>query len=339
MLFYFVVIFTIIIIGSIVVIGGCAIHSIIQEYRRDRVPALLYHHFTDQGAVSEVNQDKYHPVYFCYDTAFEQQMSYLRSAGYTAISLDDFIDFQDGKKGLPPKPIIITFDDGFMSNYLYAFPILRKYGMTATIFVTVDPNSPNFKKYADVDLPLTAEQLKEMSAYGISIESHSMSHRYLSELTPEMIRWELQESKSCLEKTLQKSVRFIAIPSGAYDRTVKQLVKETEYSAAFCMLKGSNNKTTDRFALRRLVIGRDYTLEDFERTLRPATACYLRLASSLQNALLFMLGPGGLDSLRDSLYQSALGRSVIRGQVRYLVPVALIVLLFGGFMIVSYWRS
>jgi hypothetical protein len=154
-----------------------------------------------------------------------------------------------------------------------------------------------------------------------------------------MIRWELQEAKSWLEKTLQKSVRFIAIPSGAYDRTVKQLVKETEYSAAFCMLKGSNNKTTDRFALRRLVIGRDYTLEDFERTLRPATACYLRLASSLQNALLFMLGPGGLDSLRDSLYQSALGRSVIRGQVRYLVPVALIVLLFGGFIIVSYWRS
>ena len=338
MLFYFIVIFTIIVLGTIVVVGGWAIYSVLQECGRDRVPALLYHHFIQQTA-PELKKDKYHPVYFCYDTAFEQQMSYLQRAGYTAISLDDFIAFQDGKKALPPKPIIISFDDGFMSNYLYAFPILKKYEMTATIFVTVDPNSPNFKKYADVDLPLTHEQLKEMRAYGISIESHSMTHRYLSELRPEVIRWELQESKRCLENLLQKPVRYIAIPSGAYDRTVKELVKETGYSAAFCMLKGSNNKTTDRFALRRLVIGRDYTMADFERTLRPATACYLRLASSLQNILLFLLGPGGLDSLRDTLYQSALGRSIIRGQVRYLVPVAVMVLLFGGLMIVSYWRS
>src|SRR5437867_12744919 len=117
--------------------------------------------------IGEGEEDKYDRAYFCYDTAFDEQMNYLHQERYTTISLDDFLAFQEGRKSLPAKPIILTFDDGFMSNYLYAFPILKKYGMKATIFVTLDPNCQNFRKYADVDLPLTREQMIEMSDYGI----------------------------------------------------------------------------------------------------------------------------------------------------------------------------
>jgi peptidoglycan/xylan/chitin deacetylase (PgdA/CDA1 family) len=330
------------IIASIFLVTAWATHSIIQEHRKDRVPALLYHHFASKKHRPHDTLGNYDPVYFCYDTAFDEQMKYLYDEGYTTISLDDFVAFQNGKKRLPPKPIIVTFDDGFMSNYVFAFPILKKYGMTATIFVTLDPTAENFKKYAQVDSPLTHEQIREMSEYGISIESHSMTHPYLSRLTSEVIRWELDESKKRLQEMLKKSIHYIAIPSGAYDRTVKQLVKETGYRAAFCMLKGTNNKNSDPFALRRLVIGRDYSLGDFRKILQPATACYLRLTSSVQNALLFTLGPGGLDRFRNLLYRSPIGRSVIRGQLRYLIPglaaLAAAVLLFGGFMVVSHWH-
>lgn len=320
-------------VALVLAISVWGVGSIAQEYRKDRVPALLYHHFASKVNDSKHEQGNYDPVYFCYDTAFDEQMNYLHREGYTTISLGDFVAFQEGKRPLPAKPIIITFDDGFMSNYLYAFPVLKKYGLTATIFVTLDPNSPNYKKYAHVDSPLTQEQIKEMSEYGISIESHSMTHPYLSRLNPEVVRWELEESKKRLQDILGKPVDYLAIPSGAYDRTVKKLVKGAGYKATFCMLKGSNNKQSDRFALRRLVVGRDFTLEDFSRILQPATACYLRLTSSMQNFLLLSLGPGGLDKLRNALYQSNLGKFLIRGQLRFVLPgliVTIIALLFGG---------
>jgi len=334
-------------LGVAVLIGGVglfligfAVHAILQEYRKDRVPAVLYHHFVSKQKIDEGEVSNCDPVYFCYDTAFDEQLNYLHQEGYTTISLNEFLAFQDGQKTLPAKPIILTFDDGFMSNYLYAFPILKKYGMKATIFATVEQDSRNFKKYAAVDVPLTRDQMIEMSEYGISIESHSMTHRYLSDLEPEVVRWELEESRRLLENLLRRPVRFIAIPSGAYSRAVKRAVKEAGYYAAFCMSKGTNNRKSDRHALRRLVIGRDFSLEDFRRVLEPATACYLRFTSSLQTALLFLLGPSGLDAFRKVLYGSRLGTSVIRGQLWHLVPglvVAVLLMLALGVVVV--WQE
>lgn len=320
-MFYSTAWFLIIVVGTpILFIAAWAIYAFVLESRKDRVTALLYHHFTSATDTAYQEVSNYLPSYFCDDTAFEEQMNYLAQEGYTTISLDEFVAFQDGKKPLPPKPLILTFDDGFASNYLYAFPILKKYGMKATIFVTLDPDCENFKKYSKVDRPLTHEEIREMSRHGISIESHGMTHRYLSALPPEIIRWELEESKRQLEQILEKPAQYIAIPSGAYSRTVKHLVMESGYKAAFCMLKGTNSQSSDRFALRRLVIGRHFNIDDFSRILQPTGASYLRLTSSLQNALLFTLGPGGLDALRDSLYGLGLGTVLTRGQVKYFVP-------------------
>jgi len=305
-----------------------AIVAIIQEYRDDRVPVLLYHHFIPKAGVEKQGAINCDPVYACYDTAFDEQMAYLQKEGYAAISLDHFIAFQDGKKPLPPKPVILTFDDGFMSNYLYAFPILKKYGMTATIFVTLDPGCENFRKYGSIDSPLTRDQIREMSDYGISMQSHTMTHRYLTELDPKIVRWELGQSKRDLERIVQKRVRFLAIPTGAYNRGVKRLVKEVGYKAAFCMLKGTNNSHSDRYALRRLVVARDFAIEDFQKLLKPATACYLRITSLLQNVLFnTLLGPAKFDALRDRLYHTRVGSLLARAQLRY-VAACLAALMF-----------
>jgi peptidoglycan/xylan/chitin deacetylase (PgdA/CDA1 family) len=316
-------IFTVIgsLIGFIALVGILwVIYCVVQEFRKDRVPALLYHHFAPGERVDGEVNAKYHPVYFCYEAAFDEQMKYLCSEGYTSISLNEFVAFQKQRAALPSKPIIITFDDGFMSNYLYAFPILKKYGMTATIFMTVDVEAENFKKYQAVDAPLTKAQLKEMSESGICIESHSMTHPYLSSLSTEAVRWELLESRRFLESLLQKPIKFIAIPSGAYDHRVKSLVRETGYEAAFCMLKGTNHRRSDPYSLRRLVIGRDFTINDFREILHPKGGLFLRLTSSIQNVLLLVLGPKKLDMFRDFVYRLPLGTSLIRGQLKYVVP-------------------
>jgi peptidoglycan/xylan/chitin deacetylase (PgdA/CDA1 family) len=286
------------------------------------VPVLLYHQLIAGNHANSAHLTDQYRAYVVFDYAFAAQMNHLHSEGYTTISLDEFSAYHNGQISLPKKPIIITFDDGFASNYVYAFPVLKKYRMKATIFVTADRESENFKKHAATDSPLSHEQMREMSDYGISIQSHAMTHKYLTELTPERIRWELTESKKVLEAIVGKPVRYLAIPSGAYDRTVKKLTIEAGYKAVFCMLKGSNNKKSDPFALRRLVIGRDFGMDDFRKILRPSTAWYLRVTSSIQNALLFVLGPSGLDSLRNVLYQSRLGSALTRSQVNYFVPTA-----------------
>lgn len=340
MIFYLALTVTLLLVGGVLFSIFYGIYSLIQEYHHDRVPALLYHRFLPKDKVERGELIDPERVYVSYDTAFAEQMAYLNREGYTTISMDDFLAFRDGERTLPPKPVILTCDDGFMSNYLYAFPILKKYGMKATIFVTPDAESDNFKKYASLDSPLTHEQLREMSDYGISIESHGMTHRYLTELEPEVVRWELEESKRALERILRKPVRFLAIPSGAYNRTVRQLAKEAGYKSVFCMLKGSNNARSNRYALRRVVVARDFTLEDFQRILKPATTCQLRLTSFFQNLLLNILGPRRLDALRDSLYRTRLASFLILGQLRYFVgglAVVVFVTLIVGIIILFYY--
>ncbi len=294
--------------------------AVMREYRRDRVPALLYHQLIPRDETHLTERTDQHRAYVVYDDAFAEQMAYLDREDYTTISLDEFLAYKKGETLLPEKPIILTFDDGFASNYHYAFSVLKKYGMRATIFATPDSECENFKKHASTDSPLTHAQMREMSNSGISIQSHGMTHKYLTELEPDVVRWELTESKEVLETLLGKPVRYLAIPSGAYNRTVKKLAKEAEYEAVFCMLKGSNNKNSDRYALRRLVIGREISIADFHRILQPSTACYLRFTSSVQNMLHFLLGPRGLDALRDLLYGSWLGSVLTRSQLSYLVP-------------------
>jgi peptidoglycan/xylan/chitin deacetylase (PgdA/CDA1 family) len=316
MLFYILAIFAASLLSSMAFLIGYGVYTILQEYRRDRVPALVYHRFLPKEKVDKGEIVNHEPTYVSYDTAFAEQMAYLHREGYTTISLDDFVAFQEGKASLPPKPIILTFDDGFTSVYRYAFPVLKRYRMKATIFVTPDPESENFKKHAAVDLPLTPDQMREMSDYGIAIESHGMTHRYLTEMTPELARWELEESKKVLERIVRKPVQFLAIPSGAYNRNVRRLAKEAGYKAVFGMLKGSNHARSDRYALRRMVIARDFTLADFRAVLRPAATCYLRLISFLQNLLLSLLGPRRLDVLRNRLFRMKLARLLIHGQLR-----------------------
>jgi peptidoglycan/xylan/chitin deacetylase (PgdA/CDA1 family) len=316
MVLYIYVTVTACILGGISFLMIYGVYTVLQEYRRDRVPALVYHRFLPREKVDAGEIANHEPTYVSYDTAFAEQMAYLHREGYVTIPLDDFVGFQKGKASLPAKPILLTFDDGFMSVYRYAFPILKRYGMKATVFVTPDPDSENFKKHAAVDSPLTPEQMREMSDYGIAIESHGMTHRYLTEMEPELARWELEESKRVLEGVVQKPVQFLAIPSGAYNRTVKRLAKEAGYRAVFGMMKGSNHTGSDRYALRRMVIARDFTLEDFRKVLQPAATCYLRLISFLQNLVLNLIGPRRLDALRNHLFRMKLARLLIHGQLR-----------------------
>lgn len=312
-------------------------YSFSQEFRKDRVPALCYHRLLsrDDLAKGVPNNER---IYVSYADRFEEQMKYLMDNGYNAISMDDFVACVEGRKNLPEKPIMITFDDGFESVYKYAYPVLKKYNLTATIFATPDPESENFKVLKGIDCRLTDEQMKEMSHNGVCIESHGMTHRFLTNLPEGKLEWELKESKSTLERITGKSVNFLAIPGGAYNRRVRKIAKEIGYKAIFGQQKGSNNPKSDLFSLRRIVVERDFTLDHFAKAITPLGAFQMRIIGWLKRVPQKFLGYRRGDIFRNWLYQSKMGPIFIFRNFRFILLTAIIftfVLAFIGF----YWST
>ncbi|MFC1646553.1 polysaccharide deacetylase family protein [Candidatus Omnitrophota bacterium] len=128
-------------------------------------PVLMYHYIVDTD-LAEKDKRIVRP------RTFEQQMSFLKVNEYNVISLEEFAVYLREKKQVPRNTVVLTFDDGHLDNYEEAYPILKKYGLKATMFVIVDSlDKPNF---------VTKKQIVEMSNSGlITIGSHTLGERHL----------------------------------------------------------------------------------------------------------------------------------------------------------------
>ena len=221
------------------------------------VPVLNYHQINDwaDNALT-VHTDQ-----------FDAQMKYLADNGYTAITPDEMLDAWENHTELPEKPVIITFDDGYVDNYRNAFPILQKYNLKGTIFLISDYVStyPNY---------LTWSQTEEMQESGlIDFESHTLSHEELTKAPSlEEAQHQLAGSKKALEWNLGKEVRFIAYPCGEYDEDIEELTKAAGYRAAFTVHYGLAAPGEDPFILDRVPIfgSNSHTIARFKLRLRLA---------------------------------------------------------------------
>lgn len=207
------------------------------------VPIIMYHSVAPDAAVANrlltVSVD-----------AFRRQMRFLKSRHYNVISLESIAILIKDKKRIPPKTIAITFDDGYKDNYTYAFPILQKYNLPATIFIIVN----------EVDRPqgdrLNWLQIKQMQDSGIfSIASHAVGPEPLINLKSEQeIRYEIFESKKILEDRLGRRVNIFSYPEGRLNDKIKQLVINAGYNLAVTTNPGKAFPNDDIFALKRLRI-------------------------------------------------------------------------------------
>lgn len=188
---------------------------------------------------------------------FEKQMAYLSEKGYTAITADQLFAYLYQKGSLPPKPVLITFDDGYGGIYTNAYPIMKKYGFTAIIFLITD--------FVGRDSwYINWEQVKELQQAGFQFGSHTLSHGSLAEASPEEVRNQLVKSKEGIEWRLETPVRYLAYPGGYYNQQVKDAVRQAGYQAAFTVDFGRVSRASDSWALERVpILQSRWTFIDF----------------------------------------------------------------------------
>ncbi len=177
--------------------------------------------------------------------AFERQMRFL-ARRFQVIDLKVAVDCLDRSAPLPRKSAVITFDDGYEETYTLAWPVLRRLGFPATLFVTVEEiGRPGFATWV---------QVREMAQHGISIGCHTMHHRYLPAVPTDRLPQEIVEAKRVLEERLGQPVQFISYPVGGFTAEVQALVKQAGYRAACTTNRVSALDGVDRFALRRVKV-------------------------------------------------------------------------------------
>lgn len=202
-------------------------------------PILEYHQITDSP---EVGFEQYTVP----PAEFAAQLDYLQQKGYTTITLQDFMRVLHGKGTLPEKPIVLTFDDGYLDNYTEMLPILEAHNMKAVVYViTNNIGQPGY---------LTIEQLKDMQKRGIEIGSHTADHLSLKNLDDALRRYEVRDSKIFLEWSGLATIYSFSYPSGDYTPELVDILSSEEYLSAVTGDVGLNNINTNPYLLKRVHI-------------------------------------------------------------------------------------
>lgn len=214
----------------------------------------MYHEVANTSDIDALAR-KTQRSYITPRTVFEQQIEYLTANDYTAISLDALLAWQAQARDLPPRPIVITFDDGFRGNYEHAFPILRRHGFRATFFVVSNKiGDPSMMSWA---------QLREMRAADMAVESHTANHPLLSTLDERHTRDELSTSKLAIEDRVGHAVRFLSLPNGDSNRYYPSVARACGYQGGCCSRFGFNRRSTAPYFWRRIAIKHGMSLATF----------------------------------------------------------------------------
>ena len=220
------------------------------------IPVLLYHHVNPSREITPAG--------------FEKQMEFLSQNGYTSIFMDELIEFFRTGELKQTKPVVITFDDGYLDNWLFAFPILQKYNLKATIFVVtgkIRDNNPqqSFDARLDSDEErspenfLSWQQMRLMEKSGlIDIQAHTHYHYKKGEDweagSDISYKEELVLCKNIIAQQLGKQVIFIAWPWGEYTGDSIRAAEEVGFKGAVTIEVGSNEFGSQPMRIKRFKV-------------------------------------------------------------------------------------
>jgi len=209
------------------------------------IPVFMYHTSSENnpGGLAEL---------YVKPSEFEKQIKYLDDNGYTFCTFDDWFNLHNIE-----KPVFITFDDGYESNYTEIFPILQKYNAKITLFLMLNNMAAeNF----------TAEMIREMNDSGlVKFESHTISHPDLAAISGNdaVLTRELEDSKKQIEELTGRPVLALAYPVGRFNARVMERAKEYYLFGVSTIAGKHNTGEHDNFEIRRLRMNRSTSLNAF----------------------------------------------------------------------------
>ncbi|HVT00727.1 MAG TPA: polysaccharide deacetylase family protein [Patescibacteria group bacterium] len=206
-----------------------------------KIPILMYHYVEyvqdkkDKTRVSlNINPD-----------VFDSQIKTLHDAGYHFLTAGQLNDMLKNKKVLPPKPVVITIDDGHWDLDTVILPILKKYNARATAYII-----PGFIGGSDF---LTDAQLKDViNSKIVEIGAHTVHHVYLKGAFLPIVKYEVNESKTMLEKNYGIKVVSFAYPSGGFDEQAIKVVKDAGFTSAVSTVLGNEQNPANLYFLFRI---------------------------------------------------------------------------------------
>ncbi len=239
--------------------------------------------FMFHRVVESIPQGPLYDIHYTREN-LEKLLKFLQKRGFETVTFEDLLS-----REAPRKAVMLTFDDGYEDNYVHLFPLLKKHGMKAVIYLLGDRTIPSNQwdlAQGAVEAPLMKkEQILEMSGSGlVEFGGHSLTHAKLTELTPEELERQVGGCKSSLEALLGKPILSFAYPYGFFSEAVKQSVQRAGYPFGVAVEWGPDHFGDDLKEIRRVCLSPDAgKLEFFWKTsfLYPAFRRFQRRLKSL----------------------------------------------------------
>ncbi|MDD5560550.1 MAG: polysaccharide deacetylase family protein [Candidatus Omnitrophica bacterium] len=224
----------VILLALIILLGAFYFFWFIPKYT---VPILAYHSINYKEKAPFVSPEN-----------FTKQLEYIKKKGYEVITLDELVESIKNKKRLKRNKVVITFDDGYKDNFEYAYPILKKFGFPATVFLVTDYIG-NDKRFLNWD------QVRFMSKNNISFGGHTKGHYYLGTVKDDKVAWEqIAGPKEAIEKEIGAPADYFCYPTGGFNARVKEIVEEAGYKGACTTNRGFARFNNDVYELKRVKI-------------------------------------------------------------------------------------
>jgi peptidoglycan/xylan/chitin deacetylase (PgdA/CDA1 family) len=261
-----------------VVAEGCAVST--RSSASFDLPILMYHHITvdPQGLASSaftITRDR-----------LRSQLDYLRARGFSTITFEQLLDAIDGKRALPPKPVLLTFDDGYMSFAEHAVPELVERDMTATVFIVVNAIGGVNEWDSDLKRPLVPlmdeKAIAGVIAAGMQVGVHGLGHDDLRCLDDTRVLEDVARARDEVIRRFGLHPVAFCYPFGRYERRLMPLLAQAGYRAAASIFSEQRTVTEEPFAMRRIYIHQRDGPVRFALKLAPL---YLRWVAARQRRL------------------------------------------------------
>ena len=218
-----------------------------------RVPILMYHYISEPPEDADV----YRVDLSVTPANFRAQMQYLVDNGHTPIDFYTLSRAIAQQEALPPKPVILTFDDGYADNYLNAYPILQEFSFVGTFFIPtefIDTNRANH---------MTWPMIEEMTTAGHRFEPHARTHADLRGRESDYLIWEILGPQETLAAHIGYAPRYFSYPAGWYDENVLAMLQRLDFWGAVTTAGGATHGFENRYEWRRLRVRHNTPLAEF----------------------------------------------------------------------------